>query len=104
VFVTFHFVCLTWVFFRCESLGAAADVFRGIGRLTPGIANITWPIAALTAAGLALQWLPETVFPRLQSRFAALPAPAQCALVAATAVAIARVSGSAVSQFIYFNF
>ena len=103
-FVTFHFVCLTWIFFRCESLESAATVFRGIARMTPGIANITWPIAALTGAGITLQWLPESVLPRLQARFSALPAPAQCVLVAAAAVAIARASGADVSQFIYFNF
>ncbi|HEY5996642.1 MAG TPA: MBOAT family protein [Candidatus Deferrimicrobiaceae bacterium] len=104
IFVTFHFVCLTWVFFRCESLEVALSVLRGIGRMNPGIANITWPVAALTGAGLALQWLPESVLPRLQARFVALPAAAQCVLISATAASIVRVSGADVSRFIYFNF
>jgi hypothetical protein len=104
VFVTFHFVCLTWVFFRCDSIDQAFGLLQGLGRLIGNAANITWPIAGLTLAGIALQWLPENVFPRLQARFIALPAPAQCALLAGTAVAVARVSGSSVSQFIYFNF
>ncbi|HEY3489455.1 MAG TPA: MBOAT family O-acyltransferase [Candidatus Deferrimicrobiaceae bacterium] len=104
VFVTFHFVCLTWVFFRCDSVDQAFGVLQGLGRLSGNAANITWPIAGLTLAGIVLQWLPETVFPRLQARFIALPSPVQCALLAGTAVAVARVSGSSVSQFIYFNF
>ena len=45
--------------------------------MSPGIANITWPVAALTGAGLALQWLPESVLPRLQARFVARGAGAK---------------------------
>ncbi len=104
VIVTFHFVCLTWIFFRCESLEGALGILQGLGRTSFSTANITWPIVALTVAGLSLQWLPEKVYPALQQRFAALPSPVQCALLAATAVAVVRVSGASVSQFIYFNF
>lgn len=104
VFLTFHFVCLTWIFFRCDSVGQAFELIGGLGRLSVGTANVTAPIALLVLGGIGLQWLPETALPRLQARFAALPAPAQCALLAAAAAAVVRVSGSSVSQFIYFDF
>ncbi len=104
VFVTFHFVCLTWIFFRCDSLEGAFAILQGLGRASFGLGNVTWRIAALTIAGVFLQWLPEKVYPALQQRFAALPSPVQCGLLAATAVAVVRVSGSSISQFIYFNF
>jgi D-alanyl-lipoteichoic acid acyltransferase DltB (MBOAT superfamily) len=103
-FATFHFVCLTWIFFRCESLESALEILQGLGRGSLGVANVTWPVAALTLGGVALQWLPDKAYPALQARFSALPSPVQCALLAATAVGVVRVAGSSVSQFIYFNF
>jgi hypothetical protein len=30
----FHLVCLSWIFFRAESLGSAVSLLRGLGRWT----------------------------------------------------------------------
>jgi D-alanyl-lipoteichoic acid acyltransferase DltB (MBOAT superfamily) len=103
-FVTFHFVCLTWIFFRSESVEQAFAILQGLGRMSGNLTNVTWQIAALTVAGIGLQWLPEKWLPKLQERFSALPAVAQGALLVATGIAVGRVAGSAISQFIYFNF
>ena len=35
--MTFHVVCLTWVFFRAESVGDALDILVGALRPTTGI-------------------------------------------------------------------
>lgn len=102
--LTFHFVCFTWIFFRCDSVGQALEVLRGLGRLSAGAANVGLPALLLVLGGVGVQWLPERWLPRVQERFSALPAPAQCLLLAATAAAVVRASGSAVSRFIYFSF
>ena len=57
--VTFHFVCVAWVFFRCTTLSQARDVFRALLDGTTGVGNITPAIIAAVAAGLAVQFLPE---------------------------------------------
>jgi D-alanyl-lipoteichoic acid acyltransferase DltB (MBOAT superfamily) len=101
---TFHFVCATWIFFRCESLDGALGIFRGLGRLDGGTANLSAPLLAMIASGIAVQWLPERWLPALQERFSALSPPAQCALLAAASAAVVSVSGAAVSGFVYFGF
>src|SRR6266853_5231061 len=44
---TYHFVCLTWVFFRAGSLANAWQILGRIASLTPGLENVT-PLLAGT--------------------------------------------------------
>jgi D-alanyl-lipoteichoic acid acyltransferase DltB (MBOAT superfamily) len=104
VFVTFHFVCATWVFFRCATLGQAVSVFRVLLDGTGGAGNVTAAIAAAIAAGLVAQFLPEAWLSRLQARFVLLPSFAQATVLLLAAATIRHVSGSAVAPFIYFAF
>lgn len=55
IVVTFHFVCLAWVFFRAASVGQAFDVLAGIatwnpGRIGAGGAVLVALFAAITLA------------------------------------------------------
>jgi len=36
IFLTFHFICLTWIFFRAEDIGSALSVLTGILTFQPG--------------------------------------------------------------------
>ncbi len=104
VLVTFHFVALTWVFFRCASLEQAVGLLRAVSYGGLGVANVPGSVALAIAAGLLFQWLPEDLFAKTRDLFLRLPAPAQAALLLLLAATVRHVSGSAVAPFIYFSF
>jgi alginate O-acetyltransferase complex protein AlgI len=100
----FHFVCVSWVFFRAESLGAAASLLRGMGILS-------WlPEYLIAIKFLALFALPlflvdvylehtgeEYVF---QQR----TPTARVAMACCAVVLIALFSANQANAFIYFQF
>ena len=102
--LTFHFVCLTWVFFRAENFSQAKEVFRSLGAGTANTANLPAPILAIIAFTLAAQWLPENWWQRMQNGFDWLPAPVQAALLAGLAMGLYQVASSDVVPFIYAKF
>ena len=57
--VTFHLVCLAWVFFRADSFGTAKDVLGGLftrwGQPSP---LVTSGVVLAIVAGIASQYLP----------------------------------------------
>ena len=104
VLLTFHFVCLTWIFFRCDSTRQAFEIFAGLARGGTGLINIPWPVPVLLTLVLLAQWLPENWYQRAETLFAGWPAPVQAMALSGVALLIAWSSRSAVSQFIYFKF
>ncbi len=104
VFLTFHYVCFAWVFFRAESFAKAIAVLKQLGTRTTFHPNLPPTVLAALALGLLTHALPDGAFGRLRDRFAALPAPAQAALLFVAAVALREASTSAVVPFVYFQF
>ena len=104
IFITFHFVCFTWIFFRAETVGQAFAVLRTLMSFTTNLANLPFPILCLIALSLAAQWLPENWWSNVQQGFAYLPAPAQAVLLAGLAMGLYFVASSDVVPFIYARF
>ena len=104
VLLTFHFVCVTWIFFRCDSTQGALDILASIAGGSMGLVNIPWPVPAMLVLALAAQWLPDNWYQRTENTFARLPAVAQAAALSAVAMLIAWTSHTSVAQFIYFKF
>ncbi|MGE5597347.1 MAG: MBOAT family O-acyltransferase [Hyphomicrobiales bacterium] len=103
-FVTFHVVCLAWVFFRAESVDVA---FELLTRLVtePGPAPLVTPLLVLVIGGsLLAQFVPERVPERLQFEFARWIPVAQAACLAAGLVIIDELGPRGVAPFIYFQF
>jgi alginate O-acetyltransferase complex protein AlgI len=102
--LTFHFVCLGWVFFRASSLESAFALLRALARpWTTG----PWLSAALGLAlvvGLFGQALPLAARERIRARFSTLPMVAQGAAFAAAVLFIEVLGPSGVAPFIYFQF
>jgi D-alanyl-lipoteichoic acid acyltransferase DltB (MBOAT superfamily) len=103
--VTFHLVCLGWVFFRAESIGAA---FAVLGRLVSGwsapTALVTPAVVLAIAAMLALQNVPGTWAPRLEVGFSRLAPAIQGVALAAVLFTITALGPQGVAPFIYFRF
>ncbi len=104
VFLTFHFVTATWIFFRSPDLARAGEIFARLGRLSFGWGNLSPLLLLAMAAGLVPQFLPEGWYRRLADRFVALPAYAQAAALAAVFVAVRLAAGTAPAPFIYFSY
>jgi D-alanyl-lipoteichoic acid acyltransferase DltB (MBOAT superfamily) len=117
VFVTFHFVCLAWVFFRAGSVGQAWEVLGRLGALKFEIANLTAPVFQIPMGGFSIpvsvlavlilsylaHWFPKNALDNVRDRFAWLPSPVQAALILSIAFGLYYASGSE-AQFIYGNF
>jgi D-alanyl-lipoteichoic acid acyltransferase DltB (MBOAT superfamily) len=104
VLVTFHVVCLGWIFFRAENLDAALAVVSGLLRWTPG-QTIVEPFAVvLIALGLGLQFLPKGLLDRSALKLVRLPAPAYGFGVGAAILVLDALRPPGVPPFIYFQF
>jgi D-alanyl-lipoteichoic acid acyltransferase DltB (MBOAT superfamily) len=101
---TFHYVCLTWIFFRAEGFGNAFAMLRQIARGGWQGANLTSGIVLVIALGLVAHLVPERTFERARAGFVALPAPVQGACLFLVALVLREVSTSQVVPFVYFQF
>jgi D-alanyl-lipoteichoic acid acyltransferase DltB (MBOAT superfamily) len=101
--LTFHVVCLAWVFFRADGFGSAMEI---LGRLTAFAAGpaVALNVLLLIAVGIAIQYLPKDATGRLQHAFSRLSLGAQGALLAASLVAVSTFGNQGVAAFIYFQF
>jgi D-alanyl-lipoteichoic acid acyltransferase DltB (MBOAT superfamily) len=102
--LTFHVVCLAWIFFRADSLGTA---FSLLGRLVTGggaATLVTLPVVLAVAAGIAAQYVPEGTVGRLTARFAQLRPAYQGGVAAAALVGIGVLGPQGVAPFIYYRF
>ena len=103
IFLTFQFVCLTWVVFRAESLAGAGQVLKRLGALEFATGNLSRSILIVITAAYLSHWLPEILASNTGKVWAWLPAPVQAAFILFVAIGLYYVSG-AEAQFIYGNF
>ena len=103
--VTFHLVCLAWVFFRADSFSRAGEVLTGLvtrwGEPSP---LVTAGVLAAIAAGIGSQYLPERVPRALMARFSRLPVAGQAAVLAGVLLVAHAMGPQGVAPFIYFQF
>jgi alginate O-acetyltransferase complex protein AlgI len=103
-FVTFHIVCIAWVFFRAPNLSTAFDILGGIGLSGPS-PLVTLPMVFLVVAAVAVQFLPEGGWRRAEAWLVARPVAFQGVAIGALIVAAdAAVGQQGVAPFIYFQF
>jgi D-alanyl-lipoteichoic acid acyltransferase DltB (MBOAT superfamily) len=102
--VTFHVVCVAWVFFRAPDLGTAFDVLGGLGLSGPS-PLVTLPAVFLVIAAVAIQALPPGWWRDAEAWLVARPVALQGVGVGAVLViADAAVGQQGVAPFIYFQF
>src|SRR6185503_2143539 len=88
VFVTFHFVLLTWVLFRSESFGRAWAFLGRMLTLTTFHPNLDARVVGVLALGIVSHYVPERWYDAARERFAMLPAPAQCVALFGAALVV----------------
>jgi len=104
IFVTFQFVCLTWVFFRAPDIATAWAVLGRIGSGTWGTENISLTMVGWFLVAILLQFIPVKWFGRAVELFGRTPAVVQGAALAGVILAIEMMSGRGSTSFVYSNF
>ncbi len=102
--LTFHFVTLAWIFFRAESFSHAGLVLSQLSSLTTFHPNLHQSVLAVLGVGLVSHFAPEEWYLRVRHGFAALPAPAQGALLFCVALALREMASAESVPFVYFQF
>jgi alginate O-acetyltransferase complex protein AlgI len=103
--LTFHVVCLGWIFFRADSFGRAGDVLERLvtawGQSSP---LVTTSVVLAIVVGIAGQYLRPGAVGALLRGFGRLPLPAQASAVAICLMLINTLGPEGVAPFIYFRF
>ncbi len=102
--LTFHYVCLCWIFFRSPTFGQALAVMRQIATLTTFHPNLPTVVLAVLGLGVAALLVPRKAHDVALRRFAALPAVAQGVLLFVVAIVLHEAASVAAVPFVYFQF
>jgi len=101
---TYHFVCLTWIFFRAGSVGNALDILGRIGSFTPGFENITAVLALTIVAAAALLLVAKNWASRIEESFSQAPFYVHAAALVLVTLAVWKIGGRADAPFVYSRF
>jgi D-alanyl-lipoteichoic acid acyltransferase DltB (MBOAT superfamily) len=104
IVVTFHFVALTWIFFRSANLSTALDVLRQIDSGTVSLANVTPGFWMVLGIAVAAHYVPHSWYTASLNAFTRVPAPVQAAALALLIAGIRYVAVTGSAPFIYSRF
>jgi alginate O-acetyltransferase complex protein AlgI len=103
--LTFHIVCLGWVFFRAESFENARDV---LGRLlwhwTDPSPLVKLSVLLAIAVGIGMQYVPKDLVGRAMAAFSHLSPVAQGVALGFVLLVTNTLGPRGVAPFIYFQF
>jgi D-alanyl-lipoteichoic acid acyltransferase DltB (MBOAT superfamily) len=102
--LTFHFVCLGWIFFRAESFQSALDLILRLFTARGGAQLLTPYAVLLIGAGLLVNLAPSGWLETMARRAARLPAPVYAIAIALAVLAIDAERPAGVAPFIYYQF
>ena len=103
--ITFHMVCLTWVFFRADTLEAAGDVLSRLftGGLS-GSGELTWVFFVATFGMLATHFVSQKLTDRAVAAVSYLPAAVIGFGMAIWFLILEKFGPEGIAPFIYFQF
>jgi len=101
--VTFHVVCLGWVFFRADSLGSVATILSRLGDVGPA-PSVTLVVIVLIVGGIGFQYFPADFKVDLREMFGRLRPVAMTAALGAFLILLDGLGPEGVAPFIYFQF
>lgn len=109
VILTFHFVCLCWIFFRSSDLDTSITIISQIaGNLHPEllpqvVTGYPW-VFGLMALGFATHFLPDRWQTHIVARLSKANVIAGAAMIAVVIYIVIQVKSSEIQPFIYFQF
>ncbi len=108
-FLTFHFVCFAWIFFRAENMEVALSIIRNIASgIDFAIAKQFFSefagILAILGLAMTIHWLPARWKEWYRGQFIKLPVSAKFIVIVVVALLIYQFKTSDIQPFIYFQF
>ncbi len=103
-FLTFNYVCFTWVFFNASSMENAWSMLSRIVSNTWSVDNLTWPIVGVMVLAGVLHCLPLRWLGQTASFVGRVPFWVQGAALAGLVVLIQSISGHGSAPFVYGSF
>lgn len=110
VFLTFHFVCFGWIFFRASSFDIALEVLNNISEIKwepqnwVALARVYRYAWGLILAGFIWHFLPKKILNPLHIAFSRSPAVVQAVIVGFVFWFVYATAVSGTQPFIYFQF
>ncbi|MCD8310494.1 MAG: MBOAT family protein [Prevotellaceae bacterium] len=107
--ITFHFVCLCWIFFRnadfAHSIGMLRQIFTQFSPgLLPQLLTGYWRVFLLVAIGFLLHVVPASWENAVTRSIVRLPLLGKALLIVAVIYLIIQMKGTEIQPFIYFQF
>ncbi|TAF35243.1 MAG: MBOAT family protein [Cytophagales bacterium] len=108
-FITFHFVCYCWIYFRAVDIQTAHDMIwrvlfeTNINQVWPVLSEYSNPLSMILF-GFVMHWLPSEWKQLAKTQFTAVPDIAKAIIIAAVILITFQVKTAEVQPFIYFNF
>ena len=109
IVITFHFVCLCWIFFRCSDMETAVTMISQVATnfhpelLWQVISGYPW-VFGLMAFGFISHYLPDSWQQRLVARLSMTNVIVCALLITAVIYIVIQVKSSDIQPFIYFQF
>jgi D-alanyl-lipoteichoic acid acyltransferase DltB (MBOAT superfamily) len=109
IFITFHFVCFCWIFFRAASMEAAMQMIRQITfhfnsqifmEFIGGYKNVL----LMMLLGYVLHFIPKSLELKAQEGVTSLPLLLKVAFLVAVIFLVIQFKSSEIQPFIYFQF
>jgi alginate O-acetyltransferase complex protein AlgI len=109
VFLTFHFVCFSWIFFRANSMDTAIVMVRQIMfHLSPHIffefVSSYKAVVVLMALGYLLHFIPQKWEMSVQEKITEWPLAYKAAFMLAIIIMVIQTKSAGIQPFIYFQF
>lgn len=107
--VTFHFVCLCWVFFRNAEFSTSIDMLRQIfttfrPQFFPQLVEGYWEVFALMALGYFLHFVPDSWERVCTKSVIRLPLLGKAVLMVLVVYLVIQMKSAEIQPFIYFQF
>jgi alginate O-acetyltransferase complex protein AlgI len=104
IFGTYHFVCLTWIFFRAASLENAWQILARIGSVTAAFGNVPPLLTAVLLLGAGGMLVRKQWYDQAVNSFASAPFYVHAAALTIVAVVLQRLGGRDSVPFVYSRF
>jgi alginate O-acetyltransferase complex protein AlgI len=104
IFLTYQFVCLTWLFFRASSLANARALLERIASLTTGFDNLSLPLVGVMLLAAATFFISKESYSRIIDGFARSPIYVHIAALFLIALALQFLGGRGSAPFVYSRF
>ena len=109
VLITFHFVCLCWIFFRNSTFdGSISMISQIFTSFHPELASQLfvgyWKVFALMGIGYLLHWCPDSWQNACSRGMVRTPVVVQAFILIALIFLVIQVKSSDIQPFIYFQF